>query len=131
MPLKLLVFIFFFLAFGTLQAQDSSHPLQTQTQLKVKELVDKKAEYNRLTGGKQDGYRIKIHFGSDRDAAEAVRIKFATRFSDYSSVKEYELPYFVVLVGDYKTNLEAYEALKKIRPEFPNAFIVKTKIKVH
>ncbi|PBQ31936.1 hypothetical protein CNR22_09185 [Sphingobacteriaceae bacterium] len=112
-----------------LRAQETVNPLQTQTQLKVKELVDKKAEYNRLTGGKQDGYRIKIHFGSDRDAAEAMRIKFASRFTEYSSDKEYEQPYFVVLVGDYKTNLEAYEALKKIRPEFPNAFIVKTKIK--
>lgn len=117
------------LTLAFLKAQDPATPLQTQTQLKVKELVDKKAEYNRLTGGKQDGYRIKIHFGSDRDAAEAVRIKFANRFTEYSSEKEYEQPYFVVLVGDYKTNLEAYEALKKIRPEFPNAFIVKTKIK--
>jgi hypothetical protein len=128
--LKSFFIIILFFAVGFLQAQDSN-PLQTQTQLKVKELVDKKAEYNRLTGSKQDGYRIKIHFGSDRDVAEATRIKFSTRFAEYSSDKEYEQPYFVVLVGEFKTNLEAFEALKKIRPEFPNAFIVKTKIRFH
>ena len=84
-----------------------------------------------MTGGDQDGYRIKIHFGIDRDAAEAIRIKFSTRFTEYSTYKDYQQPNFVVLVGDYKTKLEAFESLKKIQSEFPNAFIVKGKIKVH
>ena len=35
---------------------------QTQTQLKVKQLIEKRAEYARLTNGEMDGYRIKIHF---------------------------------------------------------------------
>jgi len=104
--------------------------LQAQTQLKVKELIEKKADYHRMTGGDQDGYRLKIHFGIDRDAAEAMRIKFSTRFAEYSTHKEYQQPNFVVLVGDYKTKLEAFESLKKIQSEFPNAFIVKGKIKV-
>ena len=130
--MKFSFFILLFFATGFLSAQDNpySQPLQTQTQLKVKELIDKKAEYHRLTGGKQDGYRIKIHSGVDRDAAEAMRIKFSTRFADYSTDKEYRQPDFVVLVGDYKTKLEAFEAWKKIKAEFPNAFIVKGKISV-
>lgn len=125
-------FIFLFFSFGFLSGQDNPYlnPPQTQTQLKVKELIDKKAEYHRLTAGVQEGYRIKIHFGVDRDAAEAVRIKFSTRFPEYTTYKEYEQPHFVVLVGDYKTKLEAFEARNKIQAEFPNAFIVKGKIKV-
>lgn len=125
-------FILLFLASAFLNAQDNpySNPPQTQTQLKVKELIDKKAEYHRLTAGMQEGYRIKIHFGIDRDAAEAIRIKFSARFPEYSTYKEYEQPHFVVLIGDYKTKLEAFEAKKKIQVEFPNAFIVKAKIKV-
>jgi len=127
------IFIFLFLISGLVKSQDNaagSNPLQTQTQLKVKELVDKKAEYHRLTNGEQEGYRIKIHSGIDRDEAEAMRIKFSTRFTEYRTDKEYLQPNFVVLVGDYRTKLEAYEALKKIRAEFPNTFIVKGKIKV-
>lgn len=108
-----------------IKAQDS----QFQTQLKVKQLVEKKAEYHHLTGGEQEGYRIKIHFGADKDKMKAVHAKFAARFADYPIYEDYQLPNFVVLVGDFKTKLEAFESLKKIQGEFPNSFIVKGKIK--
>lgn len=103
---------------------------QLQTQLKVKQLIEKKAEYHRLSGGQQDGYRIKIHFGVDRDQARSVRNKFAAKFSDYNTYEEYQQPNFVILVGDYKTKLEAFQSVKKIQVEFPNAFIVKDKIQL-
>jgi len=103
---------------------------QLQTQLKVKQLIEKKAEYHRLTGGKQDGYRIKIHFGVEKDQARAVRAKFSSKFADLDTYEEYQQPNFVVLVGDYKTKLEAFESLKNIQVEFPGAFIVKDKILV-
>ncbi len=123
----LIIFWVLFFNFNYLFGQDN----QTQTQLKVKQLVEKKAEYNRLTNGEIDGYRIKIHFGGDRENAKAVKTKFTSAFSEYSIYEEYQQPNFVVLVGDFKTKLEAYEALKKIQIEFPNAFIVKGKIKVN
>lgn len=116
--------------FAKAQENPNLNPVQTQTQLKVNALIEKKAEYHRLTNGEQDGYRIKIHFGIDRDAAETVRTKFTTRFTEYPTYKEYQQPNFVILVGDYKTKLEAFETLKKIQVEFPNAFIVKGKIRV-
>jgi hypothetical protein len=103
---------------------------QQDTQSKVKQVVEKKAEYHRLTDGEQDGYRIKIHFGIDRDKAKTVRNKFATSFENYLTYEEYQQPNWVVLVGDYKTKLEAFEVMKKIQSEFPNSFIVKGKIKV-
>lgn len=101
----------------------------TPSELKIKQLIEKKAEYHRLTGGEQDGYRINIHFGVDRDKAKAVRAKFMARFNDYDTYEEYQQPNFVVLVGDFKTKLEAFEAFKNIQAEFP-AFIVKGKIQI-
>lgn len=123
----ILIFVFVFI-----NAQENPYlnPVQTQTELRVNELLLKKAEYHRLTNGEQDGYRIKIHFGIDRDAAETVRLKFTTRFTDYITYKEYQQPNWVILVGDYRTKLEAFEVFKKIQSEFPNAFIVKGKIRV-
>lgn len=118
------LFITLFVFSFSLPAQDN----QTQTQLKVKELIEKKAEYHRLTGGEREGYRIKIYFGVDRDQARSVKNKFIARFSDYTTYEDYQQPHFVVLVGDFKTKLEAYESLKKIQAEFP-AFIVKDKIR--
>ena len=117
-------FSIFLIGLTTLNAQSG----QAQTQLKVKQLIEKKAEYHRLTGGLQDGYRLKIHFDVDRDKAKATRSKFSARFPEYSSDEEYQQPYWVVLVGEFKTKLEAFEAHKKIQSEFP-AFIVKGKIR--
>lgn len=124
-PFKLLFLLFsILLVSGSVFGQTS----QTQTQLKVKQLVDKKAEYNRLTNGEMDGYRIKIHFGGDRENAKSVRNKFSAKFSEYNIHEDYQQPNFVVLVGDFKTKLEAFESLKKIQPDFPNSFIVKGRI---
>jgi hypothetical protein len=106
-------------------SQNGNEPIEQ----KVNALVEKKAEYHKLTNGESDGYRIKIHFGVDRDAAKNVRGKFSSKFPETRTDEEYQQPNFVVLVGDYRTKLEAYDALKKIQPEFTNAFIVKGKIK--
>ena len=118
--------LIFLLCSQLIAAQDK----QIQTQLKVQQLIEKKAEFHRLSGGEQDGYRIKIHFGVDREIAHAVKSKFSARFSDYNTHEEYQQPNFVILVGDYKTKLEAFQSLKKIQAEFPNAFIVKDKIRL-
>jgi hypothetical protein len=107
----------------------SAQNSQDVTQLKVKQMLEKKAEYHRLTNGEQDGYRIKIHFGVDRDQAKNVRTKFSTEFPDFTTYEEYQQPNFVILVGDYKRKSEAFASLKKIQSAFPNAFIVKGKIK--
>lgn len=126
--LKVFLFLCLILNLGfqkTLSAQDSG-----STESKVNQLIEKKAEYHRLTDGEQEGYRIKIYFGIDRDKAKMERGKFATSFSDYITYEDYQQPNWVVLVGDFKTKLQAYEALKKIQGEFPNSFIVKGRIKV-
>jgi len=122
-------FVFCFLFFSVVNPILSQEN-QTQTQLKVKQLIEKKAEYHRLSGGEQDGYRIKIHFGADKDKERSVRSKFQQRFADIYTYEEYQQPNWVVLVGDYKTKLEAFQTLKKIQGDFPTSFIVKGKIKL-
>jgi hypothetical protein len=119
---KLSSLVVFTMVLGHVQAQNT-------TQQKVDQLIEKKAEYHKLTNGEIDGYRIKIHFGADKEAARNVRTKFSARFNDYSTYEDYQQPNFVVIVGDFKTKLEAFEALKKIQVEFANAFIVKSKVR--
>ncbi|MDI1354148.1 MAG: hypothetical protein PSX36_04480 [bacterium] len=130
--MKRSLFLFFVYLSAWLSAQENplNNPVQTSTDLQVQQLIEKKAEYHHLTNGEKDGYRIKIHFGIDRDAAEAIRLKFDTRFPELPTYLDYQQPNFVILVGDYKTKLEAFESVKKIQSEFPTAFIVKGKIKV-
>ncbi|MBS1652920.1 MAG: SPOR domain-containing protein [Bacteroidetes bacterium] len=96
----------------------------------MRELIEKKAEYHKITGGEQDGYRLKIHFGIDRENAKLIRTKFQQKFSEIASYEEYQQPNFVVLVGDFKTKLEAFELLKKIQGDFQNSFIVRCKVRL-
>lgn len=119
---KLSFLVVFTMVLGHVRAQNT-------TQQMVDQMIEKKAEYHKLTNGEIDGYRIKIHFGVDKEAARNVRTKFSAKFNDYSTYEDYQQPNFVVLVGDFKTKLEAFEALKKIQVEFANAFIVKGKVR--
>jgi hypothetical protein len=117
------------MAFSGLFSQESSNSNSIQTALKVKALQEKKAEYHKRTNGESDGYRVKIHFSSDRSKAEEVKTKFDSKHADMPTYFDYQIPNFLITVGDYKTKLEAYEALKKIKEDYPYAFIVKSKIR--
>lgn len=121
----ILFLIFAFCQFSTLFSQEN----QTQTLLKVKTLQEKKAEYHRRTNGESDGYRVKIHFSADKTKAREVQAKFEAKYTDVNTYEEYQQPNFVVNVGDFKTKLEAYELLKKIKEDYPYAFIVKSKVR--
>jgi len=126
---KALIIIYLFLISWSGFSQENPVNPQLQTELKVKQLAEKKATYNKMNNGEYDGYRIKIHFGVDRVKAREIKTKFAAKFPDYTPYEDYDQPNFIITVGDFRTKLEAFEALKKIQVEFPNGFIVKSKIR--
>ena len=117
--------IFVFCQLSALFSQEN----QTQTLLKVKALQEKKAEYHKRTAGESDGYRVKIHFSADKTKAKEVQVKFSAKYNNVATYEEYQQPNFVINVGDFKTKLEAYELLKKIKEDYPYAFIVKSKVR--
>lgn len=119
----------FLILFVVLNKTVFSQENQTQTLLKVKALQEKKAEYHKRTNGESDGYRLKIHFSADRTKAKEVKNKFDAKYSEMFTYEDYQQPNFVITVGDYRTKLEAFEALKKIKEDYPYAFIVKSKVR--
>ena len=76
-----------------------------------------------------DGFRVKIHFSADKTKAREVQSKFSMKYNKVEAYEEYQQPNFVVIVGDFKTKLEATEFLEDIKAAYPNAFIVKSKIR--
>lgn len=123
---KKIIFLFILALFSAgLSAQEN----QTQTLLKVKALQEKKAEYHRKTGGETDGYRVKIHFSADKSKAREAQVKFDSKYSSIASYEDYQQPNHVVMVGDFKTKLEAQELLRTIKADFPYAFIVKSRVR--
>lgn len=114
---------------SNLFSQENPSSSALQTTLKVHALLEKKAEYHKRTNGESDGYRVKIHFSADKTKAREVQSKFAIKYNDVPTYEEYQQPNFVIIVGDFKTKLEAYELLKKIKEDYPYAFIVKSKVR--
>lgn len=128
--MKLILFLIFIISpFLGLFSQENPNSNAIQTSLKVRALQEKKEEFHRRTNGESEGYRVKIHFGSDKTKAREVQTKFSGKYADIPTYEDYQQPNFVIMVGDYKSKLEASELLKKIREDYPYAFIVKSKIR--
>jgi hypothetical protein len=90
------------------------------------ELLNKSIEINSNTHIK--GYRIKIHFGSDKNKAKEVKAKFISIYQDVPAYEKYDQPNFNIRVGDFRSKLEAYKFLKVVQAEFPSAFLVQDEI---
>ena len=93
---------------------------------KIDELVEKHVEINSKLPVK--GYRVKIHFGADKNKAKEAKVKFLAQFPTVPAYEKYDQPNFNIRVGDFRTKLEAFRFLKELQSEFPSAFVVQDEI---
>jgi hypothetical protein len=124
--------IFFLLVFTanlSINAQTAADSIQkgVEADPRLQTLVTKHMEVNSHEKGK--GYRVQIYFGADKAKANAAKAQFLSRGSDATHAYElYDVPNFKIRVGDFRTKMDAYRYLKKIKGEFPQAFIVESEI---
>jgi hypothetical protein len=125
-----LIFIFLFSKFSYAQKSSSdTGKVELVQEYKVKELLNKHVEINSKAPIK--GYRIKIHFGADKNRASEIKAKFISKFPDVPAYGPiYDQPNFNVRVGDFRTKLEAYKFLKEVQVEFPSSFLVQDDIEM-
>ena len=98
--------------------------------MRINDLIYNHVERNKREGGVL-GYRIRIFsdLGSTaRDESQATKARFYELFPEIPIYPEYVSPYFRVLVGDFRTNIDALKEFKRIKKYFPSAFIVPYKI---
>ncbi len=122
-----ITFLFFNVCF--IQAQTSipdSGKVEFAQDSKISELLSKHQNINEKS--KIKGYRIKIHFGADKNKAKEVKAKFIAKYPDVPAYEKYDQPNFNIRVGDFRTKLEAYKFLKEVQIEFPSAFLVQDEI---
>lgn len=80
---------------------------------------------------KIEGYRIQITTFSGTNSlarAEKAKMEFENSFSEYPAHISYLEPYFRLRIGDFRSKLEAYEALQKISLQYEGAFIIRDEI---
>ncbi len=98
-------------------------------------LIHRKAMEMNLAHEEHDGivgYRIQIFFDSGNNSkSRAIWVKdqFDSRYSQTSSYIIFGEPYYRIRVGDFRTKLEAEAFLKRIARRYPNAFVIRDKIK--
>lgn len=79
-----------------------------------------------------DGFRIRIFFDNKQNSREASaesEARFRRLFPGYNTYRTFQNPFFKVTVGDFRTKADAQVALQHIARVFPDAFIVKEKMK--
>ena len=121
------VFCFCFAKTNNAQTKDTGK-IELVQDYKIKELLNKHTEINAKAPIK--GYRVKIHFGSDKSKAKEIKAKFISKFPEVPAYEKYDQPNFNIRVGDFRTKLEAYNFLKQVQIEFPSAFIVNDDIEM-
>ncbi len=75
-----------------------------------------------------DRYKIQIYNGN-RAGATSAQKEFHSIYGDWHSKIVFDTPNFKIWAGNFRTRLEADRALKRIKRNFPSAFIFKPKTK--
>jgi septal ring-binding cell division protein DamX len=96
--------ILFILFVGT---NNFSAQNNTNSSNEIKRLITKKKSFNTLYGY---GFRIQIYYGNETKA-RSLQNKFKLNFPDVFTKLDYDKPDWKVLVGNYKTKLEADKAV--------------------
>ncbi|ALJ05974.1 translation initiation factor IF-2 [Pseudalgibacter alginicilyticus] len=89
----------------------------------ITKLMDVKKE---MSDNDTNRYKIQIYSGN-RNGAESAKSNFESTYDQWTPIVQFETPNYKIWVGNFVTRLEADRALKKIKSEFPSAFIFKPK----
>jgi hypothetical protein len=80
-------------------------------------------------GSKQiAGYRLQICFDSDKSIIDEARNRFITLYPKIDTYVSFEAPNFNLMVGDFRTLIEAEKIQEEIAGKFTVVIIHKTQI---
>lgn len=71
-----------------------------------------------------DKYRIQVFYGKNTQAQQALQ-NFKMLYPETDATIIYSTPSYKVMVGSYKTRLEAEKNIRIIKQDFPNSFIIR------
>lgn len=95
----------------------------------ISDAMSRKIERNK--DRRMTGYRVRIFFDNkqnSRTASEAAMSRFQTAYPGHGVYRSFASPYFKVTVGDFRTKSEAMQMMRRIKADFPSAFVVRENI---
>jgi hypothetical protein len=105
-----------------IQEKEWNKHLIINSDSRVDSLIQIHIEENSRKNG-IDGYRVQIFQGT-KDEAYQVKARFISLHENISADVKFPSPYFITVVGDFRTRSEALKLKHLIKDEFPSAFIV-------
>jgi hypothetical protein len=98
---------------------------------RVDSILKMNLEYNRNQDGEM-GYRVQIFFDAGNfslERANSAARQFQNLFPSDTAYISFTEPYYRVRVGDFRTRLEVRGYMQKILKEYPNAFVIRDRIR--
>jgi len=120
METRNLVFIIF--VFHILVAQQLQGQISIQADDRIEQQIAKKASKQ------MNGYRLQICFDSDKSIIDEARNRFISIYPKIDTYVTFEAPNFNLMVGDFRTLLEAEKIQEEISGQFTIVIIHKTLI---
>ena len=119
--------VFAFSQFATFGQTDEGE-VRIQTSAHVDEMLAQKKEYNKSIEAYQ-GFKIQIYYGSEKKCYE-VQEDFKMLYPDIATSVIFSTPQWKLQVGNFRTRLEADNAIVNIKKEYPGAIVLATAIEL-
>ena len=104
-----------------INAQDQNITLNQDT--KFEQLLNDKRKINTLIST-NDTYRIQIFSGKSEEAKKTLS-SFKREFTPLDGTIIFNTPNYKVLVGNFKTRIEAERNLEEIKKKYKSVFLIK------
>lgn len=96
---------------------------------KVQKLIDfKSIPIPPNTEPMKDGFRVQLFFDQDKEKVNEARAKVLEIDQELEVYIEYKAPNYNLMLGNYRTRLEAEKMQAQLSTEFPEGIVIATKI---
>lgn len=89
--------------------------------------IQKLLEYKKDIKRTAEIYKIQVFQSNDPDRANSIKVGFLKKFNSWPVDIVWNTPNYKIWVGNFRSQLEADRALKRIKTKYMNAFIFKPK----
>ena len=118
-------FLLFILVLAIVGNAQNRGSLNLNQDPKVDALIQKQKRLYSIDSS-SNGYRIHIFMEIGNEAlknAERMKRRFEAAFPDIPIYLTYAEPYFRLRAGDFRNRVEAVKCLRRIKPQFREAFV--------
>lgn len=103
-------------------------PLTAQVHIVSKTNFRQAIDSNKVYKGQATGFRILLAYEPEKKTVDSLKLKFLSGFPKLGAYVSYEAPNFKLMVGDFRTEIEALWFSRRLPVEYPANIVQKCMI---